>query len=63
MSNPNAEKNKAIVLEALLLVSELVVVRALHTSALSENLKTAFKIRADSRNALLVCNAIRFNLN
>ena len=46
-----------------LLVSELVVVRALHTSALSENLDTAFKIRADSRNALRVFNAIHLNLN
>jgi len=41
----------------------LVVVLALHTSALSGNLDSAFKIRADSRNALPVFNAIRLNLN
>jgi hypothetical protein len=39
------------------------VVRALHTSVLSEDVNTAFKNRPDERDALLVCNAIRFNLN
>jgi hypothetical protein len=37
--------------------------RKLHTSTLSENVNTAFKIRADSRNALPVFNAIHLNLN
>jgi hypothetical protein len=45
------------------IASGLLVVRELHTSALSENVNTAFKNRPDDRNALPVCNAIRFNLN
>jgi hypothetical protein len=45
------------------IISGLPVVRELHTSALSENVNTAFKKRPDDRNALPVCNAIRFNLN
>ena len=45
------------------IASGLLVVRELRTSALSENVNTAFKNRPDDRNALPVCNAIRFNLN
>jgi hypothetical protein len=45
------------------MTSELLVVRALHTSVLSENVNTAFKKRPDDRNALPVFNAIHLNLN
>jgi hypothetical protein len=41
----------------------LPVVRELHASALSEKVKHRIQNRPDERDALLVCNAIRFNLN
>ena len=47
----------------LWITSRLPVVREVHASALSENVNAAFKNRPYDRNALPVCNAIRFNLN